>query len=261
MTDMIRHGDIEIARILHDFVNDEALHGTGVSPDHFWDGAARIINALAPKARALVAERTALQGAIDDWHKARRGQPHDADEYRSFLAGIGYLAPDVEDFTVSTARRRRRDRPHRRPPARRADEQCALFPECRQCPLGLALRRALRHRRHPRDGRSRAPQGVQPAARQEGRRLGESVSRRRRAGVRRQPRRGSALLRRGRTTGGRAHQRREDRPRRSRPVRRLQRRGVQSRRPSCWSTTTCTSMWSSTAPTRSAAPTPPASPT
>jgi malate synthase len=103
MTDMIRHGDIEIARILYAFVNDEALPGTGVSPDHFWDGAGRIINALAPKARALVAERTALQGAIDDWHKARRGQPHDADAYRRFLADIGYLAPDVEDFTVATA--------------------------------------------------------------------------------------------------------------------------------------------------------------
>jgi malate synthase len=103
MTDMIRHGDIEIARTLHDFVNQEALPGTGVSPDRFWDGAARIINALAPKARALVAERTALQGAIDDWHRARRGQPHDADAYRSFLADIGYLAPDVEDFTVATA--------------------------------------------------------------------------------------------------------------------------------------------------------------
>jgi malate synthase len=103
MTDMIRHGDIEIARILHDFVNEEALPGTGVSPDRFWDGAGRIINALAPKARALVAERTALQGAIDDWHKARRGQPHDPDAYRAFLADIGYLAPDVEDFTVATA--------------------------------------------------------------------------------------------------------------------------------------------------------------
>jgi malate synthase len=139
MTDMIRHGDIEIARILYAFVNDEALPGTGVSPDHFWDGAGRIINALAPKARALVAERTALQGAIDDWHKARRGQPHDADEYRAFLADIGYLAPGRRGLHRRHGRRRRRDRPHRRPPARRADEQCALFPQCRQRPLGLAL--------------------------------------------------------------------------------------------------------------------------
>jgi malate synthase len=103
MTDMIRHGDLEIARVLYDFVNSEALPGTGVSPDRFWDGAARIINALAPKSRVLVAERTALQGAIDDWHRARHGQPHDADAYRTFLADIGYLAPDGEDFTVATA--------------------------------------------------------------------------------------------------------------------------------------------------------------
>jgi malate synthase len=103
MTDMIRHGELRIARELYNFVNDEALPGTGVAQDHFWDGAARIINALAPKSRALVAERAALQGSIDDWHRARRGQPHDPDAYRAFLRDIGYLAPDGDDFTVSTA--------------------------------------------------------------------------------------------------------------------------------------------------------------
>jgi malate synthase len=139
MTDMIRHGELEIARVLHDFVNTEALPGTGVSPEHFWAGAARIINAFAPKSRALVAERAALQGTIDDWHKARRGKPHDPGEYRAFLADIGYLAPEGEDFTVSHGAGRRRDRPPRRPPARGADEQRPLCPQRRQRPLGLAL--------------------------------------------------------------------------------------------------------------------------
>jgi malate synthase len=70
MTDKIRHGALEIARVLHDFVNNEALPGTGISPDRFWAGAERIIHALAPRSRALVAERAALQGKIDDWHRA-----------------------------------------------------------------------------------------------------------------------------------------------------------------------------------------------
>ncbi|MFW6076871.1 MAG: malate synthase G [Hyphomicrobiales bacterium] len=105
MTEMIRHGELQIARVLYDFVNDEALPGTGVAPDDFWDGAARIINTLAPKSRALVAERAALQGSIDDWHRARRGQPHDPDAYRAFLSDIGYLMPDDgDDVSVSTAR-------------------------------------------------------------------------------------------------------------------------------------------------------------
>ena len=94
MTDMIRHGELGIARVLYDFVNTEALPGTGVSPEHFWSGAARIVNVFAPKSRALVAERAALQGTIDDWHRARRGKPHDPEEYRAFLADIGYLAPE-----------------------------------------------------------------------------------------------------------------------------------------------------------------------
>ncbi len=37
--------------------------------------------------------------------------------------------------------------PHRRAPTGRADHECALCPERRQCALGLALRCALRHRR------------------------------------------------------------------------------------------------------------------
>jgi malate synthase len=102
MTDKIRHGELEIARVLYDFVNEEALPGTGIAPDQFWAGAERIIHAFAPKSRALVAERDSLQGKIDDWHRARRGKPLDAQAYRAFLGDIGYLVPEGEDFAVAT---------------------------------------------------------------------------------------------------------------------------------------------------------------
>ncbi len=102
MTDLIRHGRLEIARVLYDFVNSEALPGTGVSPEDFWDGAERIIHEFAPRSRELVAERAQLQASIDDWHRARRGKPHEAEEYRSFLEGIGYLAAKGGDFAVAT---------------------------------------------------------------------------------------------------------------------------------------------------------------
>ncbi len=102
MTDTIRHGGLEIARVLHDFVANEALPGTGISLDRFWAGAERIIHALAPRSRALVAERAVLQGKIDDWHRARRGKPHDPQAYRSFLTDIGYLVAEGEDVSVTT---------------------------------------------------------------------------------------------------------------------------------------------------------------
>ena len=103
MSDRIRHGELEIARVLYDFVNDEALPGTGVSPEHFWEGAGRIINTFAPKTRTLLAERAALQAKIDAWHRERRGKPHHAEEYRGFLRDIGYLVPEGADFAVTTA--------------------------------------------------------------------------------------------------------------------------------------------------------------
>jgi malate synthase len=102
MTDKISHGGLEVARVLYDFVNEEALPGTGIAPDQFWAGAERIIHAFAPKSRALVAERDALQAKIDEWHRARRGQPLDAQAYRAFLGDIGYLVPEGEDFAVAT---------------------------------------------------------------------------------------------------------------------------------------------------------------
>ena len=61
MADMITHGGLGIARILYDFVNDEALAGTGLSAEAFWSAADRIIHRFAPDNRALIARRDELQ--------------------------------------------------------------------------------------------------------------------------------------------------------------------------------------------------------
>jgi len=99
---MIRVHDVEVAEVLYDFVNDEALPGTGVEPADFWAGFAAVFSRLAPRNRALLAERERLQAAIDSWHRERRGQPHDADAYRAFLTEIGYLLPQPAAFAIAT---------------------------------------------------------------------------------------------------------------------------------------------------------------
>lgn len=102
MTERVQVGGLQVAKVLYDFVNNEAIPGTGVSAESFWVGAASVIHDLAPKNRALLAKRDALQAQIDAWHQARAGQAHDAVSYKAFLQEIGYLLPEPEDFAATT---------------------------------------------------------------------------------------------------------------------------------------------------------------
>jgi malate synthase len=102
MTDRIRKGGLQIAAVLHDFVADKAAPGTGIEPDAFWAAFEAILDDLAPRNVALLEQRVALHAKIDDWHRARKGQPHDASAYRAFLEEIGYLLPEGGDFKIGT---------------------------------------------------------------------------------------------------------------------------------------------------------------
>ena len=104
MAERVRAGDLQVARVLYDFINDEALPGTGVSPDQFWSGLDALVRDLAPKNRALLDKRDALQARIDAWHRDHGGPSLDFSEYKQFLAEIGYLLPEAGPFTVSTAK-------------------------------------------------------------------------------------------------------------------------------------------------------------
>ncbi|MGL4405323.1 MAG: malate synthase G, partial [Notoacmeibacter sp.] len=84
------------------FINRQALPGTGIEPDHFWQGFSKLVHDLAPKNRALLAKRDELQAKIDAWHKAHFGK-FTQSEYQAFLTGIGYLLPEGEDFKIETA--------------------------------------------------------------------------------------------------------------------------------------------------------------
>jgi malate synthase len=38
MTDRVTVGNLRVAQVLHDFINNEALPGTDIDPDSFWAG-------------------------------------------------------------------------------------------------------------------------------------------------------------------------------------------------------------------------------
>jgi malate synthase len=92
-----------VATCFYDFIEREALTDSGLVSATFWSQLERILVDLSPRNRSLLSERDRLQGRIDDWHRANAGRPHDARAYRDFLAEIGYLRPEPEDFEISTA--------------------------------------------------------------------------------------------------------------------------------------------------------------
>ncbi|MBQ0776189.1 MAG: malate synthase G, partial [Pseudomonas sp.] len=103
MTERVQVGSLQVAKVLHDFINQQAIPGSGVDAAAFWAGFETLINDLAPKNKALLAKRDALQAKIDAWHQGRNGQPHNAAEYKAFLLEIGYLLPEPDDFQATTA--------------------------------------------------------------------------------------------------------------------------------------------------------------
>ena len=103
MTDMIQAGNIQVAAELYNFINDEALPGTGVDQDHFWASVDSLVNELGPRNAELLAKRDDLQAKLDAWHKAHRDSEFDPTAYKAFLTEIGYLVAEGEAFGVETA--------------------------------------------------------------------------------------------------------------------------------------------------------------
>ncbi|MDX8458397.1 malate synthase G [Mesorhizobium humile] len=101
MIDRIEIAGLQIARELHDFVAEEAAVGTGIDAEQFWTGFSEIVHDLAPKNRALLAKRDAMQEKLDGWYR-ENGAPIDMEVYKNFLKEIGYLVPDGPAFSVST---------------------------------------------------------------------------------------------------------------------------------------------------------------
>jgi len=82
--------NLTVADALYKFVNEEALPGTGVSADDFWQSLANILAEVGPRDKAFLQKRDAIQVQLDEWHKANPGTP-DLAKYKAFLKEIGYL--------------------------------------------------------------------------------------------------------------------------------------------------------------------------
>src|ERR1700742_724656 len=103
MTDRVTVGNLRVAQVLYDFINNEALPGTDVDPDSFWAGVDKVVTDLSPQNQDLLARRDNLQAQIDKYPRQHVIEPLDPEGYKQFLTDIGYLQAEPADFTITTA--------------------------------------------------------------------------------------------------------------------------------------------------------------
>src|SRR5699024_2353818 len=71
MIDYVAVGKIKVAEDLYNFVNREALPGTGLDVEQFWQDFEQIFVDFTPRNRELLENRQQLQDQIDAWHKEK----------------------------------------------------------------------------------------------------------------------------------------------------------------------------------------------
>ncbi len=103
MTERINRAGLQVDSQLARFIEGEVLPGTGLTADHFWSGSAALVRDLGDTNRALLARRDELQAQLDSWYQQQGGDAATPAAQQAFLREIGYLAPDVGDFSIGTA--------------------------------------------------------------------------------------------------------------------------------------------------------------
>ena len=94
--------DLTVDESLYNFLNDEALPGTGLDKSQFWNGFSKIVNDLAPENQTLLKKRHDIQNKINKWHLSNKGSKINKDEYFKFLKSIGYIVDEKENFEITT---------------------------------------------------------------------------------------------------------------------------------------------------------------
>ncbi|MBB5325593.1 malate synthase [Anoxybacillus tepidamans] len=101
MSKYVKVGNLQVAELFYEFMNNEVIPNSGVDRDQFWADFGTLVKDLTPKNKALLARRDEIQEKLNEWHREHRGNI-DFAEYKAFLTEIGYLEPEVDDFTITT---------------------------------------------------------------------------------------------------------------------------------------------------------------
>jgi malate synthase len=99
----VKYGSLYVSKELDSFLREELVPGINIQPSLFWKSLESILDTFGPKNIELLAKRESLQNQIDNWHIERKGQEHNAAEYKTFLKKIGYLLEEGDDFVIETS--------------------------------------------------------------------------------------------------------------------------------------------------------------
>ncbi len=95
-------GSLSVDPAFYKFVEYELLPAIDFDSVEFWRGLEDIVCDLSPANRQLLRTRDEFQQQIDAWHKARKGEAWNHDEYVGFLQDIGYLHGATTESEIST---------------------------------------------------------------------------------------------------------------------------------------------------------------
>ena len=99
---LIDKNGLKISSKLFDFINNEAIPGTGIKIEEFWNNFEKTVNELAQINKNLIEKRENIQNKINDWHKQNAGKELNKKEYTKFLKSISYIVEEKDDFSIET---------------------------------------------------------------------------------------------------------------------------------------------------------------
>ena len=73
MGNYVKVGNLQVAKLFYEFMNNEVLPGSGLDHDRFWADFEALVKDLTPKNKALLARRDEIQEKLNTWHKEHRG--------------------------------------------------------------------------------------------------------------------------------------------------------------------------------------------
>ena len=103
----IKVENLSVSEKLYKFINNELIPGTKVSKIKFWKGFDKSVHKLAITNKKLLQIREKIQKAIDAYHIENKSI--NLNQYRKFLAKIGYIKKKGKKFKIKTKRTKKQN--------------------------------------------------------------------------------------------------------------------------------------------------------